>query len=123
MKHKRPTRERVYRQLTPDERERLKKARSETEARRDEILTEGRVRKQALEATRREVVRTITALGAERERLGLSLTDVEARSGLKRSALSRLENNLDANPTLLTLQRYAAALGLTLSTSVYEKPA
>jgi transcriptional regulator with XRE-family HTH domain len=51
----------------------------------------------------------------------LSLSDVEARSGLKPSALSRLENDREANPTLLTLQRYAAALGMTLTMNV--KPA
>jgi DNA-binding phage protein len=30
----------------------------------------------------------------------------------------RLENDPNANPTLLTLQRYAAALGLTLATTI-----
>jgi transcriptional regulator with XRE-family HTH domain len=47
-----------------------------------------------------------------------SLADVEARSGLKPSAISRLENDPQANPTLLTLQRYAAALNMTLATTV-----
>ncbi len=115
---KRPTSERVYRDLTPQERARLETARAETLANRDSIMAEGRVHKQAWEATRREVTRTIAALKSERERLGLSLADVEARSGLKPSALSRLENDPDANPTILTLQRYAAALGLTLQTTV-----
>lgn len=101
----------------------MKQARAETEAQRERIVAEGRVRKRAWEATRREVARTIAALKAERKRLGLSLADVEARCGLKRSALSRLENDPNANPTLLTLQRYAAALGLTLSTSVESKSA
>jgi transcriptional regulator with XRE-family HTH domain len=30
---------------------------------------------------------------------------------MDRAALSRLENNEDANPTLTTLERYAEALG------------
>ena len=118
MKHQRPTSERVYRDLTPDERARIDRARAETENAREAILTEGRVRKTALEAARREIARTVAALKAERQRLGLSLADVEAQCGLKRSALSRLENDPNANPTLLTLQRYAAALKMTLSTSL-----
>jgi DNA-binding XRE family transcriptional regulator len=118
MPRKRTASERVYRDLTPQEREQLEKARAETQADRDEILAEGRARKKAWEATRRELAKTIAALKAHREQTGLSLADVEARSGLKRSALSRLENDPNANPTLLTLHRYAAALGLTLQTTV-----
>jgi transcriptional regulator with XRE-family HTH domain len=67
---------------------------------------------------RREVGQAVTELRAERERLGLSLADVEERSGLRRSVLSRLENDRTANPTMLTLQRYAAALGLTMHATV-----
>ena len=53
----------------------------------------------------------LTALRAERVRLRLSLADINERSGIDRAALSRLENNEDANPTLATLERYAAAVG------------
>ena len=118
MNRKPPTSERVYRDLTPQQRQRLDAARAETESSKDEILAEGRIRKQAWEAMRREVAQTIAMLRAERERLGLSLADVEARSGLKPSAISRLENDPQANPTLLTLQRYAAALNMTLVTTI-----
>ena len=120
-KHNRPTSERIYRELTPQERRQLERARAETDADRDAIVAEGRLRKKAWEAMRREVARTVAALKAERQRLGLSLADVEARSGLKRSALSRLENDSNANPTMLTLQRYATALGLTVSTAVEQQ--
>ncbi|MCA9189136.1 MAG: helix-turn-helix transcriptional regulator [Pirellulaceae bacterium] len=116
--NKKPTSERVYRDLTADERTRLEVARAETEAKKDRLVAEGKLRKKAWAATRREVQRTVAALKAERERAGLSLADVESRSGLKRSALSRLENDPDANPTLLTLQRYAAPLKMTLATTL-----
>ena len=122
-KPKRSTSERIHRELTSQERQRVQRARAQTEARREAILAEGRVRKQAWEAMRREVARTVAALKAERQRLGLSLADVEARSGLKRSALSRLENDPNANPTMLTLQRYATALGLTLYTTIEQRSA
>jgi transcriptional regulator with XRE-family HTH domain len=61
---------------------------------------------------------TIEQLRQRREELGLSLSDVEARSGLKKSALSRLENNADSNPTLLTLHRYAISLGIKIGVVV-----
>jgi len=51
------------------------------------------------------------ALRAEREPQGLSLADINERTGIDRAALSRLENNEDANPTLATLERYAEAVG------------
>jgi transcriptional regulator with XRE-family HTH domain len=51
------------------------------------------------------------ALRAERERLGLSLSEVSELCGIEKGALSRLENGLNANPTLDTLRRYAQALG------------
>jgi len=42
---------------------------------------------------------------------GLSLADVRGRTGIGRGALCRLENELEPNPTVSTLMRYAHALG------------
>jgi hypothetical protein len=53
----------------------------------------------------------IAALRAERERQGLSLADVAARSGMDRAAVHKLEIGLNKNPTAETLNRYAEALG------------
>ena len=50
-------------------------------------------------------------LRRERQAQGLSLSDVERRSGIGRAALSRLENETELNPTVVTLTRYAEALG------------
>lgn len=59
-----------------------------------------------------EVVRdAMEALKTERMRQGLSLADLRERSGIERSALCKLENDVDSNPTLRTLTRYAAAMG------------
>ncbi len=119
MAQKKLTAERVYRDLTETEQSKLNAARAEVEKIKCAILSEGAQRKKAREEVRRQVVQTISQLRARREVLELSLADVEAISGLKRSALSRLEKNAEsANPTLLTLQRYAVAVGLTISTSV-----
>jgi len=56
----------------------------------------------------------VTRLKAERERRGLSLADMLRRTGMSREALSRLENHHSPNPTVRTLARYAAAVGLEL---------
>jgi transcriptional regulator with XRE-family HTH domain len=39
---------------------------------------------------------------------------MQRRSGMTRAALCRLETAADANPTLATIERYAAALGKRL---------
>ncbi len=43
--------------------------------------------------------------------MGLSLADVNDRSGIDRGTLSKLENDEDPNVTMNTLIRYAEALG------------
>ena len=53
----------------------------------------------------------IAALRSERERQGLSLADVAARTGMDRGAIHKLEIGLNSNPTHATLTRYASALG------------
>jgi ribosome-binding protein aMBF1 (putative translation factor) len=112
---------RVTRALTPSEKRTLDRARAETETSREKILSEARVAKLAWAAMRLDIDQTVASLRSERERLGLSLVDVEARCGLKRSAISRLENDKTHNPSFLTLQRYATALGLTLKTSLIAR--
>jgi DNA-binding Xre family transcriptional regulator len=52
----------------------------------------------------------ITALKQARQAQGLSLADIRDRTGIERSALSRLENETP-NVTIRTLERYAEALG------------
>lgn len=49
-----------------------------------------------------------------REASGLTLAEVSRRSRIDQPALSRLENGHNKNPTLDTLWRYAAAVGLRL---------
>jgi ribosome-binding protein aMBF1 (putative translation factor) len=53
----------------------------------------------------------LQALKRERQRSGLSISDVADRSGLDRAIVSRLENGKQGNPTIATLMRYAAAVG------------
>ena len=52
-------------------------------------------------------------LVARRVDLGLSQTEVAARMGTSQSAVARLESG-DVDVRLSTLERYAAALGISL---------
>jgi DNA-binding Xre family transcriptional regulator len=62
-------------------------------------------------------------LRRERERQGLTLAALSERTGIDQAALSRLESGRNANPTLETLNRVAAALGKVICCSVQDAPA
>ena len=62
----------------------------------------------------------LAALRAERERQGLSLTDLQERTRIDRATISKLERGEIPNPTVGTLRTYAAALGKRLSWSLGE---
>ena len=49
---------------------------------------------------------------------GLTLDEVAERSGIDRAALSRLETGKNLNPTVGTLAKVAAAVGLALTFSL-----
>lgn len=105
---------RVRRPLTAEERERWERARDETDREREGILAEASRIKQARDRVQVALRDALQILKAERQTQGLSLSDIEQRSGIGRAALSRLENEADPNPTVLTLTRYADALGKKL---------
>ena len=102
---------RIYRQTTDDERLRHSKIREQIAEELPDIKQRARERLALLRREGTPLRHVLAALRAERERLGLSLADIQERTGIDRAALSRLENNEDANPTLNTLERYAAAVG------------
>ncbi len=70
-----------------------------------------------------DVQKSLQALKRERQRCGLSIGDVAERSGLDRAVVSRLENGKQDNPTVVTLMRYAAAIGKRFLWSYEELPA
>lgn len=53
----------------------------------------------------------LAQLKRTREERGLSLTDLMQRTGMERSAISKLETGQRPNPTIETLERYAEAVG------------
>ena len=122
---------RIYQQATSEELARHALVREQVAAELPEIKRRGLERldllKKAGTPLRQVPLRQVlAALRDERERQGLSLADINARTGIDRAALSRLETNQDANPTLATLERYAEAIGkqliVLLSDSDIRKP-
>jgi DNA-binding phage protein len=102
---------RIYRKATEEERARHAKVRQQIAEELPEIQRRARVRLALLKKEGTPLRQVLAALRVERERQGLSLADINERTGIDRAALSRLENNEDANPTLNTLERYAEAVG------------
>jgi ribosome-binding protein aMBF1 (putative translation factor) len=67
-----------------------------------------------------ELKTALAALRLERERQGLSLTDMQQRTRIDRATISKLERGEMPNPTVGTLRTYAAALGKRLSWSLAD---
>ena len=65
-----------------------------------------------------ELIEALAGLRRERERRGLSLTDMAERTGIDRATISKLETGKLANPTIGTLRTYARALGRRLTWSL-----
>jgi len=102
---------RIYREATGEEKDRHTRIREQIRAELPNIKT--RAQQQLTEALQRGIAiqHTMSVLKAERVKKGLSLAEMKERTGIERSTLSRLENQAEANPTINTLTRYAAAVG------------
>ena len=104
----------VRRELTPQEQARVNEARRLIATEEPEIRRQAKVYKAAHDESRQSLQNALQALKAERIRQGLSLSDVQERTGIEPPNLSRLENDVESNPTVNTLTRYAEALGKKL---------
>ena len=102
---------RIYRKATDEERTRHAKVRELIAEELPDIKRRAHGRLALLKKEGTPLRQVLGELRAERERQGLSLADINKRTGIDRAALSRLENNTEANPTLETLERYAEAMG------------
>jgi DNA-binding phage protein len=102
---------RVFRPATDQERKRHADVRLKVESEIPEIRKRANERLELIKKDGTPLRQLLGALQAERKRQGLSLADIHERTGIDRAALSRLENNEEANPTLTTLERYASAVG------------
>ena len=64
----------------------------------------------------------VPRLREEREARGLTMRDMYEATGMTSGRLSRLENQIETNPTIGTLERLAAALGVRLMVTLVEVP-
>jgi DNA-binding XRE family transcriptional regulator len=85
-----------------------------------EELPELTARHHARLAALDDLQQVVGALKAAREAQGLSLADMTERTGVDRSALSKLETGQRPNPTVETLVRYAQVVGKHLVISVED---
>jgi DNA-binding phage protein len=108
------------RKLTDAERLRVRTVRKQIETERPELLAKARAFKKA-HAAAAQLHDAFVLLRAERRLRGISLAELRERTGIGRSALSRLENDPGANPTIATLARVAEALGKRIVIQLVEK--
>ncbi|HEV3164997.1 MAG TPA: helix-turn-helix domain-containing protein [Isosphaeraceae bacterium] len=102
-------------ELTAEQKAAIKPIREQSrreQPRPDELVARGEIDEPIPHGQFLELMALVAQLKTERKRRGLSLTDLSARSGLTRSAISRLENGWNQNPTLVTLYRYAQSMDL-----------
>jgi transcriptional regulator with XRE-family HTH domain len=69
-----------------------------------------------------ELAAMLAGLKAERERRGVSLTEMHERTGLDRATISKVENGHVPNPTWATSRAYTRALGLKIVTDLVPLP-
>ena len=106
------------RKLTPEEAAKYRRIREEVELEKPGIIAKAQQARR--EARRKQLATVMQQLKAAREAKGLSLTDVDQQTGIDRSALSKLENGTNENPTIETLFRYAEVVGKRLDIQVLD---
>jgi DNA-binding XRE family transcriptional regulator len=104
------------RRLTPEEAAKYKAIREQVAEELPDLISRHHERM----AVHDQLQELLAQLKAAREAKGLSLADLTERTGMDRSALSKLETGQRPNPTLETLVRYAEAVGKQLVVSLAD---
>jgi DNA-binding XRE family transcriptional regulator len=104
------------RKLTAEEAAKYRKIRAQVAEELPDLIARHHERVAALD----QVEELLKQLKVAREQQGLSLADVTERTGMDRSALSKLETGQRPNPTVDTLVRYAEAVGKRLVVSLAD---
>lgn len=108
--------------MTADKRQNFEQALAEERAAKAANIEAAKEVLPGLQADCVQGVQIVRQLREVREAAGVSLGDLEQRTGIRKSVLSRLENSKAPNPTLATLQRYCEALGKRIAVSVEDVP-
>jgi DNA-binding Xre family transcriptional regulator len=85
----------------------------------DQVATPGDYEGPVQAAAYWEVRRVMAQFKAECEHQGLTLAQLSERSGIDKGAISKLETGRQVNPTLDTLSRIAAGLGIRLELALH----
>jgi DNA-binding XRE family transcriptional regulator len=104
------------RRLTPEEAAKYKAIREQVATELPDLIDRHHARMAVLD----QLQELLKQLKAAREEKGLSLADLTERTGMDRSALSKLETGQRPNPTIETLMRYAEAVGKRLVVSLAD---
>ena len=105
---------RIVRAGTADELARLNQAIAEEDTGVEANRRLGR----ELLAERQRLGEAVAVLRTLRLEAGVTLAEMERRTGMSAANISRLENMDGPNPTIATLDRYAAALGKAIEIHV-----
>ncbi len=105
------------RRLTPDEAAKYKTIREQVAGELPDLIARHQERVAGLD----QLHEILQKLKAAREEKGLSLADLTERTGMDRSALSKLETGQRPNPTIDTLVRYADAVGKRLVVTLADE--
>lgn len=111
--------QRIFRkqQRSAEELARIKAIREKYQRERpslDDLIESGDVESIMTQGEYFDLLETLGEFKKLRKQAKMSLSDIAARTGLDRAAISRLENGQVGNPTIATLQSLAHGLGKRL---------
>ncbi len=118
----------VFRKIerTPEELAELKVVRERFQRERptpDELVAGGEYYPAVNHGDVLDLMKTLSHFKLLRQRTGMSLAQLSKKTGIDKAAISRLENGVASNPTLLTLLSLANGLGKRVVVKLVDAPA
>ncbi len=108
---------------TPEEKKRLADIREKFQREKpglDELIASGEYEGPVRLGDYLELAALTKALKEARQHAGISLGELAAAAKIDKAALSKLENAVNQNPTITTLQRYAMAIGKRIAFKIID---
>jgi ribosome-binding protein aMBF1 (putative translation factor) len=109
-------RRRIRGKLTPERKARHQAIREDVAKRRPALDPQAKLKKAEIDAAHH----AMRLLKQARESKGWSLADLSAATGIDEGRLSKLENDLHANPTFATVLRIAEVLQVKIQMSLTD---
>ncbi|HUY91188.1 MAG TPA: helix-turn-helix transcriptional regulator [Pirellulales bacterium] len=108
---------------SPEEKKRLADVREKFQREKpglDELIASGEYEGPVRLGDFLELAALTKALKEARQNAGISLGELAAATKIDKAALSKLENAVNQNPTITTLQRYALAIGKKIAFKIID---